>query len=171
MDFKNLNSRANAESGTRMQLVHEWTREPLDGAFVIVRGTAAPTIQSAQRAARQERMKANKAGKIDISEKSMGDIHDEMVDHVIPFIAGFEGVEHDGRKLTAEDAREFLNWTFPIMGDVVDANGKTVMMKWKNDDGKTIWIPKSEMKNLPYTEQIALCAKEHTNFLGNAPKG
>lgn len=171
MDFQKFNGRAHAEAGARMQILDPNTREPVDGAFVMVRGVASPTIQSAQRKFQLDRMKARKNGKADAPDMVMEDAHNDLVDAAIPFIAGFEGVEYDGRKLTVENAREFLDWTFPAMGIVTDANGDPVEGETKDSKGEIVKVPKYELKNLPFAKQIGDFAGEQSNFLPSAPKG
>ena len=167
MDFKNLNNRARAEAGARMQILDPDTRQPIEGAFVVVRGVASPTIQTAQRARAQERMRARKSGAADSADRVMEDAHNEMMDAAMPFIAELIGVEYDGRKLTDTDAREFLNWSFPDMGVVKDADGEPVMVETK---GGTVMVPKFELKNLPFAKQVADFAGEQSNFLASDGK-
>jgi len=167
MDFKGLNNRARAEAGARMQILDPDTRQPIEGAFVVVRGVASPTIQTAQRARAQERMRARKSGAADSADRVMEDAHNEMMDAAMPFIAELIGVEYDGRKLTDTDAREFLNWSFPDMGVVKDADGEPVMVETK---GGTVMVPKFELKNLPFAKQVADFAGEQSNFLASDGK-
>jgi len=171
MDFQKFNSRAHAEAGARMQVMDPDTREPIEGAFVLVRGVASPTIQSAQRKLQLDRMKARKSKVGETPDRIMEDSHNELVDSAIPFIAGFEGVEYEGRKLTDDDAREFLDWTFPAMGVVKDANGDPVEIEVKDEKGAIVKVPKFELKNLPFAKQIADFAGNQANFLQNARKG
>ena len=154
-----------------MQIMDPDTREPIEGAFVLVRGVASPTIQAAQRQRALERMKAHKSGKAETPDRVMEDSHNDLVDAALPFIAGLEGVEYDGRKLSVDDAREFLDWTFPDMGVVKDDDGATVEIEVKDDKGNPVMVPKFELKNLPFSKQIADFAGEQANFLGNARKG
>jgi len=136
-----------------------------------VRGIASPTIQAAQRKAQLERMKARKNGKVETTDRVMEDAHNELVDAAIPFIAGFEGVEAGERRLTVDDAREFLDWTFPAMGVVTDANGDPVEIETKDSKGETVKVPKYELVNYPFAQQVAVFAGEQSNFLESAPKG
>ena len=170
MDFKSLNNRERAEAGARMQILDPDTRQPIDGTFVVVRGVASPTIQTAQRARAQERMRTRKSGAADSADRVMEDAHNEMMDAALPFIAELIGVEYDGRKLTEADAREFLNWSFPDMGVVKDDDGDPVMVETKDAKGSTVMVPKFELKNLPFAKQVADFAGEQSNFLASGGK-
>jgi len=165
MDFTKFDSRARAETGARMQILDEYTRQPIEGAFVIVRGVASPFLQRAHRAKSQERARVRKSGAADAADRVMEDAHNELIDGARPFIVGFEGVEYDGKPFTVEDARQFLDLTFPDMGLVKDADGETVMVETK--DGM---VPKFELKNLPFAKQVTDFAGEQSNFLASDGK-
>jgi hypothetical protein len=169
MDFNKFDSRAIAETGSPMQIVDEWTGAAMmDGdkpCRVILRGTASASMQAKMRAVQKAAMMSKKAkGKDDKDEaRVMEDIHNQMVDAAAPFIMGFENVNNGDKPATADDAKWFLNLTFPEMGVKEDGDGQPVL----NKDGEPVY----EMKNNPFAKQCSEFASKQANRLGNAKSG
>lgn len=170
MDFSKFDTRGRAERGTPMQILDEWSREPImDGdkpCRVLVKGIASASFQASQR--EKLRAASGKAKKDDT--RVMEDVHNSLIADAMPFIAGFENIEHaDGHALeaTAEDIRWFLNLSFPIMGPKEDEDGNPVLTDAKDDDGNPIKVPEVEMKNRPFAIQIIEFASQKANELGN----
>ena len=169
MDFNKFDSQAIAEAGTAMQILDEWTNEPMmDGdkpCKVILRGTASASMQAKMRAAQKAAMMSKKAkGKDDEDEaRVMEDVHNQMCEAAAPFIMGFENVNNGDKPATAADALWFLKLTFPHMGVKEDESGDPVLNK--DDD------PVYEMKNNPFAKQCSEFASKQANRLGNVKRG
>ena len=169
MDFNKFDSQAIAEAGTAMQILDEWTNEPMmDGdkpCKVILRGTASASMQAKMRAAQKAAMMSKKAkGKDDEDDaRVMEDVHNQMCEAAAPFIMGFENVNNGDKPATAADAIWFLKLTFPHMGVKEDENGDPVL----NKDGDPVY----EMKNNPFAKQCSEFASKQANRLGNVKGG
>jgi hypothetical protein len=169
MDFNKFDSRAIAETGSPMQIVDEWTGEAMmDGdkpCCVILRGTASASMQAKMRAVQKAAMMSKKTKGKDAEDEArvMEDIHNQMVDAAAPFIMGFENVNNGDKPATADDAKWFLNLTFPEMGVKEDDDGQPVL----NKDGELVY----EMKNNPFAKQCSEFASKQANRLGNAKSG
>jgi hypothetical protein len=169
MDFNKFDSRAIAETGSPMQIVDEWTGEAMmDGdkpCSVILRGTASASMQAKMRAVQKAAMQSKKAKGKDAEDEArvMEDIHNQMVDAAAPFIMGFENVNNGDKPATADDAKWFLNLTFPEMGVKEDEDGQPVLNKYSE--------PVYEMKNNPFAKQCSEFASKQANRLGNAKSG
>ncbi|MCZ0963890.1 hypothetical protein [Paracoccus benzoatiresistens] len=152
MDFTAFNSRAAAETGAPMTILHPVTGEHImhgeEACKVIVRGTESPTAQAALAALRKARM-ADKQPEAAEGDKSMTDLHAELVAAAVPLIMGFEHVSLGDRALTAADAREFLDLNMVML----DLDG----------DGKP--------KSLSFAEQVLRFAGQRANFLPKQPRG
>ena len=147
MDFNKFDSRAIAETGSPMQIVDEWTGEA--------------KMRAVQKAAMQsKKMKGKDA---EDEARVMEDIHNQMVDAAAPFIMGFENVNNGDKPATADDAKWFLNLTFPEMGVKEDDDGQPVL----NKDGEPVY----EMKNNPFAKQCSEFASKQANRLGNGKSG
>jgi len=167
MDFNKFDSRAKAEAGTPMQIMDEWTGEPMmDGdkpCRVILRGTASASMQAAMRATQKAAMMSKKAKGDDKDEaRVMEDTHNTLCEAAARFIVGFENVNNGDKPATAEDAMWFLNLSFPVMG-VKEKDGEPVL----NKDGEPVF----EMKNNPFSMQCNKFAAKQANRLGNAKSG
>jgi hypothetical protein len=169
MDFNKFDSRAIAETGSPMQIVDEWTGEAMmDGdkpCCVILRGTASASMQAKMRAVQKAAMMSKKTKGKDAEDEArvMEDIHNQMVDAAAPFIMGFENVNNGDMPATADDAKWFLNLTFPEMGVKEDEDGQPLL----NMRGEPVY----EMKNNPFAKQCSEFASKQANRLGNAKSG
>jgi hypothetical protein len=169
MDFNKFDSRAIAETGSPMQIVDEWTGEAMmDGdkpCRVILRGTASASMQAKMRAVQKAAMQSKKTKGKDAEDEArvMEDIHNQMVDAAAPFIMGFENVNNGDKPATADDAKWFLNLTFPEMGVKEDDDGQPILNKYSE--------PVYEMKNNPFAKQCSEFASKQANRLGNAKSG
>ena len=161
MDFSKFDSRAQAEVGSPMQIMDEWTGEPMmDGdkpCMVIVRGASSPTMQAKMRAAQKAALMSKKAkGKDEeAAPLVMEDTHNQLCESAAGFIMGFENVSRGDVPATADDAMWFLNLTFPVMG-----------LKERDDD-----VQEFEMKNTPFAIQVANHASGQAKQLGNSKRG
>jgi len=162
MDFTKLDNRAAAETGVRHHILHPSTREPIgngkDAAIVIVRGVASRTVQAAIRSKQKSRA-AN--AKSDSLKKIMDDTHNYSIDSALPYIAGFENVEMDGKPVTTDEAdiRRWLDLTFPLMAVAKDEDGRVVMDEHGN--------PKIDILSYTFAAQIADVASRQGAALGN----
>lgn len=167
MDFNKFDSRAQAETGTPMQIMDPWTGEPMmDGdkpCRVIVRGVASKTMQAKMRAKQKAAMMSKKSKGDDDEARVMEDVHNQLCEGAAPFIVGFENVNRGDVAATADDADWFLDLTFPEMGVKEDDNGDPIT----NKDG----TPEFEMKNNPFAKQVGEYAGKQANHMGNARKG
>lgn len=167
MDFNKYDSRAQAETGTPMQIMDPWTDEPMmDGdkpCRVIVRGVASKTMQAKMRAKQKAAMMAKKSKGDDDEARVMEDVHNQLCEGAAPFIVGFENVNRGDVLATADDADWFLDLTFPEMGIKEDDNGEPIT----SEDG----TPEFEMKNNPFAKQVGEYAGKQANHMGNARKG
>lgn len=106
MDFNQFDSRALAENGAAMDIMHPVTGEAMldDGlpCRVIVRGTESRSVQAAQSAARGAR--SGKAENVTLDA-----LHKDLVKSAKPLIIGFENVHRGTQAATAADADWFLD--------------------------------------------------------------
>ena len=144
MDFSQFDQRGKAEKGQSFPILHPETLQPIEDARFIIRGSSSRTVQEAER---QRQVAAMTAKDPEPRPATMGTVHEESVEAAIPFIIGFEGVELDGRPATADDARRFLDLTFPRMD--TDADGKLFVA------------------NKTFAMQVLERAKELEKLLGN----
>ena len=146
MDFNAFNSRGAAEAGADMTILHPVTGEPImhgdQHCAVIVRGTESPTAQATLAALRKARMAEKKDDDAE-AEKTMADLHDELVEAAVPLILGFKHVSLGDRELTKDDAREFLNLNMVLLD--------------LNEDGKP--------RALSFVEQVLRFAGQRERFL------
>jgi len=179
MDFSKFDSRAQAEIGTPMQILDQWTSEPMmDGdkpCRVIVRGTASKTMQGRMRDKQRAAM-SRKGKDKDEEARVMEDVHNQLCESAAPFIVGFENVSRGDRPATAEDAEWFLDLSFPEMGIKMDDNGDPVTKRVKVTDEKTgktseVDEPVFEMTNNPFAKQVGEFAGKQANRLGNGKRG
>lgn len=167
MDFSVFDNRGPAEAGQRLELLDPTVRdgEPLlsgkKPCVVIVRGSTARSVQEMSRARLKQKMaKAKKKGDEE-DARVLEDVHAELCDTAFPLIVGFEGIERDGKPLTAsaDDVRWFLDLTFPIMGIKKDDDGEPILAS----DG----TPRFEMRNNPFAKQITEFSADQAAALGN----
>ena len=177
MDFSKFDSRAQAEVGSPMQIMDEWTGEPMmDGdkpCMVIVRGASSPTMQAKMRAAQKAALMSKKAkGKDEEGAPLvMEDTHNQLCESAAGFIMGFENVSRGDVPATADDAMWFLNLTFPVMGVKVEENGDAILQDGFDDEGKPVKSQEFEMKNTPFAIQVANHASGQAKQLGNSKRG
>lgn len=101
MDFTAFNSRAAAETGADMTILHPVTGEPIlhgdEPCIVIVRGTESPSAQAAMTALRKARI-ARKEATTDKpadagDDMTIAELHEELVEAALPLVLGFRHVE------------------------------------------------------------------------------
>lgn len=152
MDFNQFDSRAAAETASRLHIVSPVTGEPLyaDGdkcekpCIVLVRGNEARAVQAAH-AARRRQKAASKKGR---GKDDMEEFYEGMVASAIPLIVGFENIARGKEPATVADAEWFLNLNLPIFR--AGADGER--------------IEKS------FVEQVIEHAGSRANYLGNGSK-
>lgn len=146
MDFTKLDSRAAAEIGAPLHILHPVTGEPMqdDGkpCRVILRGTESRHAQQVARALNKaKRAAAEKEG--DDDDRALEDMHADLVKMAAPLVVGFENVNRGDKPATAEDAEWFL--------------------------GLNLF---SSPGNPPsFLEQVMTFAANRANFLGNGKTG
>lgn len=147
MDFTSFDSRAAAEKGREMHIVHPSTGEPiLDGdkpCIVIVRGTESREAQAAISKIRKMKLlnekKAEDANEAD--QASLEDMHQSLVETAMPLVIGFKNINRgDNPAAAPADVEWFLNLQL--------INGV---------DGERSFV-----------EQVVNYATKRSNFLGNA---
>ena len=143
-DFGQFDQRRRAEKGQAFPILHPETLEPIEGSSFIIRGSSSRTVQEAER---QRQIAGMMAKDADPKPVTIGTVHEETVETAIPFIVGFDGVELDGHPATADDARRFLDLTFPRLD--TDAEGKLIVA------------------NKTFAVQVLERAKELERALGN----
>ena len=143
-DFSQFDQRGKAEKGQAFPILHPETLQPIEGSSFIIRGSSSRTVQEAERQRQVAGMMAKDAAPQPVT---MGTVHEDTVEAALPFIIGFDGVELDGRPATADDARRFLDLTFPRLD--TDADGKLIVA------------------NKTFAVQVLERAKELEKSLGN----
>lgn len=150
MDFTAFNSRAAAEAGAAMTILHPVEGTPImhgdEPCAVIVRGTESPSAQKALAALRKARMAEKQPAGEDAPAKdddSMAELHESLVEAAVPLVLGFKHVSLGDRELTAADAREFLNLNMVLLD--------------MGEDGKP--------RALSFVEQVLSFAGQRASFL------
>ena len=149
MDLNKFDSRAAAEHGSDLQLLHSVTGEPLEDnglpVLVTVMGTEGRGAQAALRDINRAKMRAkNKSVKDDPSEQSLEDLHQALAIAAAPLILGFKNVTRGDRLAVAPgDVDWFLN----------------------------LQLINGQEGEVSFLEQVSQFATKRANFLGNALKG
>ena len=110
MDFTSFDSRAAAEKGRDLHLVHPATGEPIfDGdnpCIVVIRGTESREAQA--QLAKLRKIKVSEDEKSD--EASLEDMHQRLVETAVPLVIGFKNINRGDKPATAPaDVEWFLN--------------------------------------------------------------
>lgn len=151
MEFTNLDTRARDDSGYAVDLLHpetgETIRDEKGAAKVIIYGQASRTAQAKVAEMLRAKMTSDDTDQSSAIE-TMEAAHQATIDAALPFIAGFENVQRDGRALTGsdEDVRWFLDLSFPRMSEV---------------DGVYSLV------NKPFASQVLEAVKKRADALGN----
>lgn len=142
MDFSNLDSRTGGENGAPLHILHPITGKPMmDGdkpCIVHVTGAEAPSFQAAAKELNAAQMKAEDTD----DQKTLEDLHHEIVGRAKHLITGFENIENGGEPATPE---WFLNL------QMIDFRAA---QKGKVD--------------LSFASQVLAFANDRANYLGNA---
>ena len=113
MNFARFDMRGKAEEGKAFPILHPETRQPLvEGdkqARFIIRGSASPSVQEAQRHLLVQAAQGSQTDEPPTFEW----LHNQTVRSAIPLLIGFENVEIDGVPLTIDDVPRFLDLVFP----------------------------------------------------------
>lgn len=121
MDFmKRYDARSAAEAVTEYQILDQETGDPISNGekpcIVLLRGSAARSVQSAIREEEIAKMQAAKKG-AKPDPQALEDLHRSTIKSAMRLIVGFKNMQTRGadgklRDLTIEDAEAFLDLTF-----------------------------------------------------------
>ena len=186
MDMMAFDGRKKAEQGIFEPLRHPYTGKPFstgkDAPGFYVRGLAARSVQS--RLADMQRKAKTAVESGDDETAAMERLHEALIEDALKYIIrADDAMEYDGA-LVGDDPdliRKVLDSTFPEMRTVKDADGNVVTQKARvpvtDDEGKEtgekeeIDVPKFEMANEPFAQQIGNAAKDGSLFFGKTSKG
>lgn len=125
MDFNKFDSVAAAEKGAEMHIKHPVSQKPLydnskdptkdngKPCIVVLLGGEAPTVRSANREIQKTRAAAKpKTDKTEGDQEdniNLDDLHDQMVETILPRVVGFKNVRNGSKAATKDDAEWFFN--------------------------------------------------------------
>lgn len=123
LDLAKLNVSEAAETGFKMQVVHPVTRQPIDGAFITVRGDDSKTVQKWIRgviARRQsEELMAKRRGK-EAEPLSFAEAEEQANEGAAKRVIGWEGIANGKTELQfSEDNAKQLFAEHPWIRDQV----------------------------------------------------
>lgn len=176
MDMSAFDGRKQAEEGVFVALRHPYTDEPFakgkDAPGFYVRGLAARSVQS--RLAEMQRAAKDAVEDGEDQDAAMERLHDSLIDSAMKYIIrADEAMTHAGQTVgdNPEMIRKVLDSTFPEMRVVKDADGNPLTQKVKGEDGEMIDVPKFEMANRPFAQQMIQAAEDGSRFFGKTSKG
>ncbi|WP_306150749.1 hypothetical protein [Roseovarius sp. MMSF_3281] len=176
MDMSSFDGRKRAEEGVFEPLRHPYTGEPLatgKGApGFYVRGTAARSVQ--MRLAEMQKEAKDAAKDDETQEAAMERLHERLIDGAMKYIIRADDkMEYDGQPVgeDPELIRKVLDGTFPEMRIVKDVDGSPITHEIKDDNGELIEVPKFEMANEPFAQQMIKAAEDGSRFFGKTSKG
>lgn len=191
MDMSAFDGRKQAEEGVFEPLRHPYTGKPFakgEGApGFYVRGVSARSVQS--RLAEMQKEAKDAAKDEESQEAAMERLHERLIDGAMKYIIRAD----DDMTINGEPVgdkpdliRKVLDGTFPEMRVVKDADGNPVTHEVKaettDDDGKPILddkgrkqyemieVPKFEMANEPFAQQMIKAAEDGSRFFGKTSK-
>ena len=125
MDFNKFDSVTAAEKGADCHLKHPATQQPLfdnpedpfkdngKPCIVILMGAEAPSVRAANRALQKARALAKPDADSDSDQDSeftsYDELHERMVENLVPRVLGFKNVRKGKQAATKEDAAWFFN--------------------------------------------------------------
>lgn len=176
MDMSQFDGRKKAEEGVFVPLRHPYTDEPFakgKGApGFYVRGLAARSVQS--RLAEMQRAAKDAVESEEDQDAVMERLHENLIDQALKYIIRADDeMEYDGA-LVGDDPemiRKVLNSTFPEMRVVKDEDGSPITHQVKGDDGEMVDVPKFEMANKTFAQQMIEAAEDGSRFFGRTSKG
>ena len=127
LDLNKLNVSEAAESGFKLNLVHPVTRQPIDGAFITIRGDDSKTVQKWIRGVisrkQTEELMAKKRGR-EVEPMSLAEAEDQANESAAKRVIGWEGIANGKTELvfTEENAKALFaehNW---IRDQVLEAS-------------------------------------------------
>lgn len=176
MDMSAFDGRKQAEEGVFEPLRHPYTGKPFatgkDAPGFFVRGLAARSVQSRLAEMQREAKKAVEDG--DDQDAAMERLHESLIESAMKYvIRADEAMTHDGQPVGSDPAmiRKVLDSTFPEMRVVKDANGNAVTHQIKDENGEMIDVPKFEMANEPFAQQMIKAAEDGSRFFGKTSTG
>ena len=173
MDFSKFDQRAHAETGVFLALCDPYTKAPIgkgdDAPGFVIRGMAARSTQA--KLAELQKAAKDSAGEED-AEAAMEMLHQRLIDSAMTYIIEARNIEIEGKPVSGEsDIRRVLDMTFPDMQIVKDSDGNTVTTTTKDKDGKAITVPKFDLVNEPFAQQVIKNAENGARFFGKARNG
>lgn len=176
MDMSAFDGRKRAEEGVFVALKHPYTKEPFakgkDAPGFYVRGLAARSVQS--RLAEMQRAAKNAVEDGEDQDAAMERLHESLIDAAMKYIIkADDAMTHSGQPVgdNPEMIRKVLDSTFPEMRVVKDADGTAITQRVKGEDGEMIDVPKFEMANRPFAQQMIQAAEDGSRFFGKTSKG
>lgn len=115
MDFNKFDSVAAAEKGADCHMKDPATLEPLfdekgKPCIVTLLGAEAPSVRAATRELQKARAKAKEATGDEAEDGiSLDEIHDRLVEVLLPRVVGFKNISNGKKAATKEDAAWFFN--------------------------------------------------------------
>lgn len=118
MDFNKFDSVSAAEKGADCQIKHPATLEPMFDAegkpcIVILIGAESAAARAASRDLQKAWAKAKEAKKADGGEEgesiSFDEIHERLVETLLPRVVGFKNIMNGDKPATKKDAAWFFN--------------------------------------------------------------
>ncbi|MDD9726143.1 hypothetical protein PVV74_11810 [Roseovarius sp. SK2] len=175
MDMSAFDGRKQAEEGVFEPLRHPYTGKPFakgEGApGFYVRGVSARSVQS--RLAEMQKEAKDAAKDEESQEAAMERLHERLIDGAMKYIIrADDDMTINGEPVGANPdlIRKVLDGTFPEMRVVKDADGNPVTHEVKTDDGEKLEVPKFEMANEPFAQQMIKAAEDGSRFFGKTSK-
>jgi hypothetical protein len=176
MDMSAFDGRKQAEEGVFVALKHPYTGEPFakgkEAPGFYVRGLAARSVQSRLAEMQREAKQAAEDG--DDQDAAMERLHENLIDNAMKYIIrADDAMTHSGQAVGDEPdmIRKVLDSTFPEMRVVKDGAGSPIMQSIKGEGGEMIDVPKFEMANEPFAQQVIKAAEDGSRFFGKTSSG
>lgn len=172
MDLSQFDSRKRAEEGVFVALADPYTSKPLaekNSPGFMVRGVASRTVQS--RLAEMQRAAKDDAG--EDAEAAMERLHKTLIDAAMKYVIRPVNIEVEGQPVGEDEQsiRRVLDMTFPDMRIVRDEDGHAVQTKGRDKDGQEIDVPRFELANKPFAQQVIEAAEDSGRFFAKTSSG
>ncbi len=172
MDISHFDQRGKAEEGIFVPLC-----EPFKDGKPIGKGDDAPGFMVrgiASRSAQDRLAEMQKAASEDETDEqaAMERVHQNLIEAAMRYIISPKNIEANGRLISSdEDVRKVLDMTFPEVKLVRSDDGTVLTMEATTKDGDKISVPRFEVTNWPFAQQVIDAAEDSTRFLGKRKKG